>query len=157
MTPTIAQYADFAQTFASRNARLRPLHLVGHDGDGYCKAVFRFGTDRLFRDVLYWFTTELDMACCRLMWTAVAEVEGDTMILNQEDSTRRLAEFYSVNPYDGSEAQQEARLMDRRCLADIFNKGGVSVNDGHWDGNDPATYDWRTELHLHHNSYEQNR
>ena len=151
MTPTIAQYADFAQTFASRNARLRPLHLAGHDGDGYCKAIFRFGTDRLFRDVLYWFTTELDMACCRLMWTAVAEVEGDTMILNQEDSTRRLADFYSVNPYDGSEAQQEAQLMDRRCGV------GVSVDDGHWDGNDPATYDWRTELHLDHNSYSRNR
>jgi len=150
MTPTLAQYADFAQTFASRHARLRPLHLMGRNGDGFCEAVFRFGTDRLFHDVLYWFTDELDMACCRLMWTAVAEVEGDTMILTQEDSTRRLAEFHSVNPYDGSEAQQEARLMDRRC-------GVESGSIGHWDGNDPATYDWRTELHLDHNSYSRTR
>ena len=141
MTPTLTEYARFAQYFARCNARLVPLHMAGRDKFSSVQAVFRFGTDEKHYDVTYIFTEELDMACCRLMNAATAEVQEHMNCVMNEEYSQSMAEFDSVNPYDGSEAEQEAELMDRRCGADLK------------DVAQPSGYDWRMELHYDHNQY----
>lgn len=142
MTPTTAQYATFAQTFASRNATLLPMQVFGKDDGTSVQAVFRIGNShsKKYYDMTYLFTTPLDIACIRLMNAALEEVMDDVDMILQEEYSHSLAEFHSINPYDGSEAQQEQTLMDRRCGAD------------RQDYTRPSE-DWRMELHYDHNQY----
>ena len=145
MTPTIAQYAAFAQTFASRNATLIPLNFAGHDRGTSVEAVFRIGNEhgKRYYDMTYLFTTPLDIACVRIMDKAFEEVQDDTNMIMQEEYSHSLAAFHNVNPYDGSEAQQEQTLMDRKCGAD------------RQDYNRPSD-DWRMELHYDYNQFLRN-
>jgi len=142
MTPTLAQYASFAQTFASRNATLLPMQVFGKDNVTSLEAVFRIGNShsKKYYDMTYLFTEPLDIACIRLMNAALEEVMDDVDMILQEEYSHSLAEFHRINPYDGSEAQQEQTLMDRKCGAD------------RQDYTRPSD-DWRMELHYDHNQY----
>ena len=142
MTPTLLQYATFAQTFASRNATLLPMQVFGKDDGTSVEAVFRIGNSngKKYYDMTYLFTEPLDIACIRLMDNALAEVMDDIDMILQEQYSDSLAAFHNVNPYDGSEAQQEQTLMDRKCGAD------------RQDYSRPSD-DWRMELHYDHNQY----
>ena len=145
MTPTLLQYATFAQTFAQRNAVLIPLHIYGKDNGTSVEAVFRIGNSngKKYYDMTYLFTTPLDIACIRMMNKGVAEVQDDIDMIMQEQYSDSLAAFHNVNPYDGSEAQQEQTLMDRKCGAD------------RQDYSRPSD-DWRMELHYDYNQYLRN-
>jgi hypothetical protein len=129
MTPTLAEYAKFAQMIAAHNAMISPeqtMRLTQTSGSFSAVFILGCGTTQQCNKT-YTFTTPLDCACVHQMMTAAAVVAGDREEIFWHCEYEAESFPAEINPYDGSEAEQEMELMDRRCRANASEAKPTAV------------------------------